>query len=99
MAKTDLGSGSVGKTFVKLALPAVLAQLINLLYNMVDRMFVGAIPNEGTDALAGLGVCFPVLMIVSAFSALIGVGGSPLVSMRLGENKKDEAERGCCKSR
>ncbi len=91
--KTDLGTGSVGKLFVRLALPAVLAQVINLLYNMVDRMFVGAIPGEGTDALAGLGVCFPVLMIVSAFSALVGVGGSPLASMRLGENKKDEAEK------
>ena len=91
--KTDLGTGSVGKLFIRLALPAVLAQVINLLYNMVDRMFVGAIPNEGTDALAGLGVCFPVLMIVSAFSALVGVGGSPLVSMRLGENRKDEAEK------
>lgn len=73
-ANVDLGSGSVGRLLVKLALPAVVAQLINMLYNMVDRMYVGAIPETGTDALAGLGVCFPIILIVTAFAALIGSG-------------------------
>ena len=67
-ANVDLGSGSVGRLLVKLALPAVGAQLINMLYNMVDRMYVGAIPETGTDALAGLGVCFPIILIVTAFA-------------------------------
>lgn len=92
MQGADLARGKVGKTLLKLALPSVVAQLINLLYNLVDRMFVGAIPVTGTDSLAGLGVCFPVLMIVSAFSALVGIGGAPLVAVRLGEKKTKEAE-------
>ncbi len=92
-ANVDLGSGSVGRLLVKLALPAVVAQLINMLYNMVDRMYVGAIPETGTDALAGLGVCFPIILIVTAFAALIGSGGAPLAAIRLGEQRRDEAER------
>lgn len=92
-AKTiDLGKGSVGKLLFRLALPAVVAQIINMLYNIVDRMFVGSIPQSGTNALAGLGVCFPILIFVSAFSMLIGMGGAPLAAIKLGEKNKDEAE-------
>lgn len=89
----DLGNGPVGRLVAKLAAPAVVAQVINLLYNLVDRMYVGGIPKTGTDALAGLGVALPVTLILSAFSNLVGMGGAPLASIFLGENKRDEAER------
>ena len=72
----DLGRDPVGRLVVRLAVPAVAAQIINLLYNLVDRMYVGAIEGAGTDALAGLGVVFPITLIVSAFSSLIGMGGA-----------------------
>ena len=89
----DLGRDPVGSLVAKLAIPAVAAQLINLLYNLVDRMYVGGIAEVGTDALAGLGVVFPITLIVSAFSSLVGMGGAPLASIRLGENRREEANR------
>ncbi len=89
----DLGRDPVGRLVVRLAVPAVAAQIINLLYNLVDRMYVGAIEGAGTDALAGLGVVFPITLIVSAFSSLIGMGGAPLASIRMGEGKKEDAVR------
>ncbi len=92
-AVSGLGTAPVGKMVAKLAVPAVLAQLINLLYNLVDRMYVGGIPAIGTDALAGLGVVFPITLIVSAFSSLVGMGGAPLASIFLGERRKNDAER------
>ena len=76
----DFARDSVGRLVLRLALPAVVAQIINLLYNLVDRMYVGSIPGHGTDALAGLGVAFPITLIVSAFSYLVGMGGAPLAS-------------------
>ncbi len=91
--KIDLGRDPVGKLIVKLAVPAVVAQLINLLYNLVDRMYVGGIANVGTDALAGLGVVFPITLIVSAFSNLVGLGGAPLAGIFMGEKKGKEAEK------
>lgn len=93
MKSVDLGSGSVPKLLLRLALPAVVAQIINMLYNLIDRIYVGGIAEIGTNALAGLGVCFPILLIVSAFSMLIGMGGSPLAAIKLGENKREGAER------
>ena len=73
-----LGTAPVGRMVAKLAIPAVVAQIINLLYNLVDRMYVGSIEGIGTDALAGLGVALPITLIVSAFSNLVGMGGAPL---------------------
>ena len=78
----DLGTGKVGKLLVSLALPSIIAQLVNVLYNIVDRVFIGRIPN-GEIAMAGVGVAFPIIMLVSAFSALIGFGGAPLVAMKM----------------
>ena len=78
---------------MRLAVPAVLAQLINLLYNLVDRMYVGNIAGVGTQALAGLGVVFPVTLIVSAFANLVGMGGAPLASIFLGEQKPEDANK------
>lgn len=91
--KNKLGEGSVGKLLFKLALPAIVAQLVNLLYNMVDRIYIGHIPETGDLALTGLGLCFPVLMIVTAFAQLIGGGGAPLVAIHMGKGEKEEAEK------
>ena len=71
----NLGEGSVGRLLLTLAVPSVIAQLVNLLYNLVDRIYIGHIPENGGVALTGLGLCFPILMIVTAFSGLIGYGG------------------------
>lgn len=91
--KSDvLGVEPVGKLLFKLALPAIIAQLVNLLYNIVDRIFIGRIPN-GEIAMAGVGVSFPIIMLISAFSALIGMGGGPLVAIKMGEKDDDGAEK------
>lgn len=94
MAKqaTDLGKGSVGKLLIQLALPAIIAQLVNVLYNIVDRIFIGRMPN-GEIAMAGVGVAFPIIMIVSAFSSLVGTGGAPLAAIKMGEKDNDGAEK------
>ncbi|MBP1889382.1 Na+-driven multidrug efflux pump [Clostridium moniliforme] len=73
----DLGEGNVKKLLFRLAFPSIMAQIVNVLYNIVDRIFIGRIPN-GEIAMAGVGVAFPIIMIISAFSALIGAGGAPL---------------------
>ena len=70
---TDLGKGSVSKLLFQLALPAIIAQIVNVLYNIVDRIFIGRMPS-GEIAMAGVGVAFPIIMIVSAFSVLVGMG-------------------------
>lgn len=75
--KSQLGTQPVGRLLVKMAAPAVVAQLINMLYNLVDRIYIGHIPGEGAYALTGMGVCMPVIMIVSAFAMLAGAGGAP----------------------
>ncbi|MGL5756998.1 MAG: MATE family efflux transporter [Paraclostridium sp.] len=94
MAKqaTDLGKGSVGKLLFQLALPAIIAQLVNVLYNIVDRIFIGRMPS-GEIAMAGVGVAFPIIMLVSAFSALVGMGGAPLAAIKMGEKDNDGAEK------
>ena len=78
---------------VKLAVPAVAAQLINVLYNIVDRIYIGHIPVVGKTALTGVGVTFPILMLISAFAAFAGMGGAPLASIRLGAGDREGAER------
>ena len=89
---TDLGKGNIGKLLFKLAAPAIIAQIVNVLYNIVDRIFIGRMPN-GELAMAGVGVAFPIIMIISAFSALIGMGGAPLAAIKMGENNKSDAEK------
>ncbi len=91
--KNKLGEGSVGRLLFRLALPAIVAQLVNLFYNMVDRIYIGHIPETGDLALTGLGLCFPVLMIVTAFAQLVGGGGAPLVAIHMGKGEKEEAEK------
>lgn len=79
--KDFLGKEPVGRLLLRLALPTVTAQIINMLYNIVDRIYIGHIPDIGAMALTGVGVCMPLIMIVSAFAALIGYGGSPRASI------------------
>ena len=79
-----LGTEPLGKLMVSLALPAVAAQLINLLYNIVDRIYIGHIKGHGDVALTGVGVTFPIIMLIAAFSAFAGMGGAPLASIQLG---------------
>ena len=88
-----LGTQGVGKLLIKLSIPAVTAQLVNMLYNIVDRIYIGNMDGIGNAALTGVGVTFPVLMFISAFAALIGMGGAPRASIKLGEGNADEAER------
>ena len=88
----DLGEGNVKKLLFRLAFPAIMAQIVNVLYNIVDRIFIGRIPN-GEIAMAGVGVAFPIIMIISAFSALIGAGGAPLAAIKMGESNNEEAEK------
>ena len=89
--ENDLGRDPVGKLLLRLALPSVTAQLVNALYNIVDRIYIGHIAGVGDLALTGLGVCFPVLMFVSAISALVGMGGGSRAVVRMGEGKEDQA--------
>ena len=91
--KNFLGTESVGKLLLQLALPTVAAQLINMLYNIVDRIYIGHIPGEGALALTGVGVCMPLIMVVSAFAALVGNGGAPRASIFMGKNDTSKAEQ------
>lgn len=88
-----LGNEPLKKLFVIMAVPSVLAQLINVLYNIVDRIYIGHIQNTGSLALTGVGVTFPIIMVVSAFSAFAGQGGAPLASIALGAKDKRKAEK------
>lgn len=91
--KSFLGTEPIGKLLMKLALPTVAAQLINMLYNIVDRIYIGHIPGDGALALTGVGVCMPIIMIVSAFAALVGNGGAPRATIYMGKKDTDTAEK------
>lgn len=91
--KDFLGTEPIGKLLRQLALPTVIAQLINMLYNIVDRMFIGHIPHTGALSLTGVGVCMPLIMIVTAFASLVGNGGAPRASIYMGQGKNDYAEK------
>lgn len=90
--KTFLGTEPIGKLLLKLAIPTVVAQLVNMLYNIVDRIYIGHIPEVGSLALTGVGVCMPIIMINSAFATLVGSGGAPKASIYMGKNDKKSAE-------
>ena len=91
--ENKLGTGNIKKLFISMAFPAIVGQLMSLLYNLVDRIYIGHIPEIGGDALAGVGVTAPVIIIISAFAYLIGAGGAPLASIKMGQGKKEEAEK------
>ena len=91
--KTFLAKEPLGKLLARLAVPTVAAQIINMLYNIVDRIYIGHIPNIGAMALTGVGVCMPLIMIVSAFAALVGNGGAPRATIYMGKGDKASAEK------
>ena len=91
-SKNDFSQGSVIKNILGLALPMTLAQLINVLYNIVDRIYIGRIPKDATMALTGLGLCLPIISMVIAFANLFGMGGAPLCSIQRGKGNEEEAE-------
>ena len=80
---SELGTAPIGPLLFKLAVPTVVAQIINMLYNVVDRIYLGHIPGEGSLALTGVGVCLPIILVVSAFAALVASGGAPRASIAM----------------
>ena len=91
--KEFLATEPIGKLLFRLSIPTVVAQLINMLYNIVDRIYIGHIPGEGSLALTGVGVCMPIIMLVSAFAALVSSGGAPRASIFMGEKDQNSAEK------
>lgn len=91
--KTFLGTEPVGRLLLKLAVPTVIAQLVNMLYNIVDRIYIGHMPGDGSLALTGVGVCMPLILIISAFSAFVASGGAPKASIFMGKGDYDSAEK------
>ena len=91
--KTFLGTEPIGRLMVRLAIPTVIAQLVNMLYNIVDRIYIGHIPGDGSLALTGVGVCMPLIIIVSAFAAFVSSGGAPRASISMGRGDMEGAER------
>ena len=91
--KQDMGSGSVKRLLLKLAVPAVVGQVVNLLYNIVDRIYIGHIPEIGAAALTGVGLFTPILMLITAFAMMMGSGGAPLAAIAMGKGNKDHAEK------
>lgn len=88
-----LGTEKISVLMAKMAIPSVIAQVINILYNIVDRIYIGHIPNASADALTGVGVAFPIVTFISAFSAFVGAGGAPLSAIWQGKGDKDKAEK------
>jgi len=88
-----LASAPIGRLLMKLAVPTVAAQIINMLYNIVDRIYIGHMPGDGKLALTGIGVCMPIILIISAFAALVGSGGAPRASIFMGKGDDDAAQR------
>lgn len=91
--KTFLGTEPIGKLLLKLAVPTVIAQLVNMLYNIVDRIYIGHMPGDGSLALTGVGVCLPIILIISAFSAFVASGGAPRASIAMGQGDHEKAEK------
>ena len=91
--KTFLGTEPVGQLLRRLAIPTVIAQLVNMLYNIVDRIYIGHIPEVGSLALTGVGVCLPIILIVSAFACFTASGGAPRASIYMGRDDMGSAEK------
>ena len=91
--KNELGTAPVGQLLVRLAVPNIAAQIVNMLYNIVDRIYIGHIPNIGSQALTGVGVTFPIIILITAFSSLIGMGGAPRASIAMGQKQNERAEK------
>ncbi len=92
MNQNDFSKGSIPKHVLQLAMPMIFAQFINVLYNIVDRIFIGRIPDVATQAMSGLGICLPIVTIIMAFANLVGMGGAPLSSIERGKGNNEKAE-------
>ncbi len=90
---SELSSAPVGKLLLKMAVPTIIAQIVNLLYNIVDRIYIGHMPENGDVALTGIGLCFPVIYLIAAFTALIAQGGAPRAAISMGKGDNDTAEK------
>ena len=88
-----MASGSIPRLLAKLAIPAVIAQIVNLLYNIVDRIYIGHIPGVGASALTGVGLFTPILMLINAFAMMAGSGGAPRAAISMGSKDNDTAEK------
>ena len=91
--ENDLGRDNIRRLVLRIALPSMLAQFVSVLYSIVDRMYIGNILRIGDVALAGVGVCGPVVTMIGSVASLVGIGGSPLMSRRMGEGRMDEARK------
>ena len=91
--ENNLGTDAIRPLVLRIAIPSMLAQFVSVLYSIVDRIYISNIPLVGETALAGVGVCGPVVTLIGAFASLIGVGGAPLMSIRMGAGKTEEARR------
>ena len=91
--KQDMGNDSIPRLMVSLAIPAVVAQLINMLYNIVDRIYIGHIPDAGASALTGVGLFLPILMMINAFAMLAGSGGAPRAAIAMGQGDQASAQK------
>lgn len=91
--KNKLGTENIGRLLFNLAVPSITAQLVNMLYNIVDRIYIGHMPQIGPQALTGVGVTMPIILIISAFSSLIGMGGAPRAAIKMGEQNNKDAEK------
>lgn len=89
----NLGTESIGRLMLSLAVPAITAQVVNMLYNIVDRMYIGHIPEIGAAALTGVGITFPIIILIMAFSSLVAMGGAPQAAIAMGENNLQKAEK------
>ena len=90
--QNDFSKGSILSHMARIALPMTLAQFVNILYNIIDRVFIGRIPDHATEALTGLGVAFPICTLAIAFANLVGMGGAPLFSIERGKWNEEEAK-------
>ena len=91
--ENQLGTAPIGKLLFTLAVPAITAQVVNMLYNIVDRIYIGHIPEIGTAALTGVGITFPIITLISAFSSLIAMGGAPRASIAMGPTTRNGRSR------
>ena len=91
--KQDMGTGSIRKLMVQMAVPALVGQVVNLLYNIVDRIYIGHLPEVGGTALTGVGLFTPILMLITAFAMLAGAGGAPRAAIAMGQGNKEKAEQ------
>ena len=91
MKKVDFENDSIIKNMVQTSLPMLVAQVISLLYNIVDRIYIGRIEGCGTQALGAIGLCFPIIILIGGFTNMFGLGGAPLFSINLGKNDRKRA--------